>query len=530
MTEQFTNGAQTTLNGAINNSTTSLTVTSAAGFPTSGDFRIIIAAEGGNKDEILLVTGVSGTTFTVTRAYEAISDGTQVAQSHSNGATLAHVLTAGSLRAAGLPQGFIGASVFSNATTNIGNASFDPVTFTNEDFDTDSFHDNSTNTSRMTIPAGLGGEYLIQGNVEWDTNATGDRIVCIFKNGSDTSRGWTRDDATVIGLGQPVVVTLNLVAGDYVELRAYQNSGTTRTVGGNGRTNLSIVKLDSGKVGSGIGVSVSGTSTALSNGSYTSLAFESADIFDTDGFHNPSSNNTRLTIPTGLGGQYFLSIVCSWPVTAGTLPTDLRVAYRVDGGTDVILWRRYQQVPNSSVTHFQQASVVVALNAGQYVEVRQYVDVTGETTAQYSAQLMRLDSGSTSIGVPARAEVPAATTYSTTSTSFVAINSSLDLAINVGASGRVWVQGVFNCKLSTASDVDIAIGVGVDADGATHAGGWAATQSTPIPVGFGLILTGISSGPHTLKVYWKTSSNTLSIPGTTRGEAAPASWWMALPL
>lgn len=82
--ERFTNNASTTLNGAINNSTTSVVVTSATLFPTAGNFRIRI------EDEIMLVTAVSGSTFTVTRAYEGTT-----AASHADTTTVREVLTAG---------------------------------------------------------------------------------------------------------------------------------------------------------------------------------------------------------------------------------------------------------------------------------------------------------------------------------------------------------------------------------------------------------------------------------------------------
>ena len=85
-TEKFTNLASSTLNGAINNSVTSLDVTSAASFPTTGQFRIMIASE------IMLVTAVSSNTFTVTRGIEGTS-----AASHSNGDTVVHILTKGGL-------------------------------------------------------------------------------------------------------------------------------------------------------------------------------------------------------------------------------------------------------------------------------------------------------------------------------------------------------------------------------------------------------------------------------------------------
>lgn len=88
MAEQYTNNAQTTLNGAILNTDLSLTVTSATAFPATGTFRILI------DTEILIVTAVAGSVFTVTRAGESTA-----AAGHSNGATVTAILTAAQLTA-----------------------------------------------------------------------------------------------------------------------------------------------------------------------------------------------------------------------------------------------------------------------------------------------------------------------------------------------------------------------------------------------------------------------------------------------
>ena len=89
MVEQFANNAATTLSAAITMTTaTSCTVTSAAGFPASGSFRIKI------DGEILVVTAVAGTTFTVTRGAEGT-----VAATHANSADVIHLLTQGGLEA-----------------------------------------------------------------------------------------------------------------------------------------------------------------------------------------------------------------------------------------------------------------------------------------------------------------------------------------------------------------------------------------------------------------------------------------------
>lgn len=95
--EGFANAVQTTLNGAIDNSQTSITVTSSSNFPAT-PFRVRIKAEGANSSEICTVTNVSGTTWTVTRASEAYA-GSSSASAHGNGALVEHVLTAGGINA-----------------------------------------------------------------------------------------------------------------------------------------------------------------------------------------------------------------------------------------------------------------------------------------------------------------------------------------------------------------------------------------------------------------------------------------------
>ena len=84
--ERFANGGLSSLAAGIDNAVTSLTVASAVGFPTGGNFRIII------DSEIMLVTNVQGQTFTVTRGAEGTT-----AASHLAAAAVFHVLTAGSL-------------------------------------------------------------------------------------------------------------------------------------------------------------------------------------------------------------------------------------------------------------------------------------------------------------------------------------------------------------------------------------------------------------------------------------------------
>lgn len=100
--EQITNTAQTTLATGINASVTSLSIVSATGFPSSGNFRLLIGTE------ILLVTARSGTTLTVTRGQEG-----STAASHTAGVPVTIIFTAGALQAIldDLPKGGFSAEV-----------------------------------------------------------------------------------------------------------------------------------------------------------------------------------------------------------------------------------------------------------------------------------------------------------------------------------------------------------------------------------------------------------------------------------
>jgi hypothetical protein len=122
--------------------------------------------------------------------------------------------------------GFVGCKLTKTAAQTISNNSATALTWDNEIFDTDGFHDNATNNTRITIPTGKDGKYLVLIQNRWDTNATGTREHLVYKNGGSAeyqlvtmtaaSAGRTRYTASVI---------LSLVAGDYLESMAYQTSG-----------------------------------------------------------------------------------------------------------------------------------------------------------------------------------------------------------------------------------------------------------------------------------------------------------------
>ena len=132
---------------------------------------------------------------------------------------------------------FVGAMVYMGATMTLSNNSFTAVQFAATDYlDTDAFHDPSTNNTRLTIPAGKGGKYLVYGNVMYNSGS-GVVRVRINLNGSvfSETRNALNADET---LHQTAIMTL--AETDYVELIAYQNSGGNNDI--YGTTGLGGVK------------------------------------------------------------------------------------------------------------------------------------------------------------------------------------------------------------------------------------------------------------------------------------------------
>jgi hypothetical protein len=126
--------------------------------------------------------------------------------------------------AAGAAASFVGANATKTANQSLANVTLTAITFDGTDIlDTNSFHDPASNNTRMTIPAGLGGKYLIQATIQFASNTTGGRELQIYKNGATVLQYVTTDAEGSLTIA--ISGTYALVATDYVEIRAYQSSG-----------------------------------------------------------------------------------------------------------------------------------------------------------------------------------------------------------------------------------------------------------------------------------------------------------------
>jgi hypothetical protein len=131
-------------------------------------------------------------------------------------------------------KGVAGALVKKTAVQAIANDTATALTWASEDYDTDSIHDNSSNTSRLTVPNGVT-KVRVSASIQWDSNTTGIRQITFHKNGSVFQGSLTEvtvaaTNPTGLLSAQSAIVTVT--AGDYFEAIAYQNSGGSLNTGG----------------------------------------------------------------------------------------------------------------------------------------------------------------------------------------------------------------------------------------------------------------------------------------------------------
>lgn len=144
-----------------------------------------------------------------------------------------------------VPYIFSGAFVYNSANESVGNGADQTITWDSSTWDTDSYHSNVTNNSRLTAP--VTGKYEVFGGLAFFPNTTGDRYLNFRLNGAAILAYFVQASAKSGGIGTNVggYYQVALSAGDYVEMRGFQNSGgaLTVTMGAQGGSFFGIRRL-----------------------------------------------------------------------------------------------------------------------------------------------------------------------------------------------------------------------------------------------------------------------------------------------
>lgn len=105
---------------------------------------------------------------------------------------------------------------------------------------------------------------------------------------------------------------------------------------------------------------------------FTAVTFDGADIDDALNMHDPTTNNTRITVP--YTGMYMVTGSIWMNATAGG---SLREAAIRVNGTSLVWENRQTNAQNAGAQPSVQVSGPVFLNSGDYIEIMALNDVTG---------------------------------------------------------------------------------------------------------------------------------------------------------
>jgi hypothetical protein len=139
---------------------------------------------------------------------------------------------------------FAGCSLYRTVDqTGIASATNTAILWDAEHFDTDAYHSTVTNTSRITIPSGKAGKYLICGMTEINLLSATKVQTIIYLNGSIVRYAGDYQ-GTGTNVKGPYSIVLDLGVNDYIEIFARQDSGSNAdATGGTQRINVSVSLL-----------------------------------------------------------------------------------------------------------------------------------------------------------------------------------------------------------------------------------------------------------------------------------------------
>lgn len=103
------------------------------------------------------------------------------------------------------------------------------------------------------------------------------------------------------------------------------------------------------------------TTQATTSGTDLVLAWDT-ETYDTDAIHDTVTNNSRFTVPSGMGGKWNLATRIRYAANAsGTRD----IGYRLNGGSTVYI----AQTPGNAIARDIHASTTLTLAAADYIEV-----------------------------------------------------------------------------------------------------------------------------------------------------------------
>lgn len=175
------------------------------------------------------------------------------------------------------------------------------MVFNSEVYDTDAWHDTSSNTSRLTVPSGVAYAQFM-GGVQID-NVAGNSgyILDILKNGAALTgaipRTFDTTNHTTV-YAQVCTAPLAVSPGDYFELRVQVFTDTSVDIAA-GSWFAGWQAPAAPETFAGACILKSADQGAADYSAGAVVAFDE-ELYDVGGWHDNVTNNSRLTIPSGV--------------------------------------------------------------------------------------------------------------------------------------------------------------------------------------------------------------------------------------
>jgi hypothetical protein len=197
-----------------------------------------------------------------------------------------------------LPVNFRGALVTKTAIQTLSSGVATALSWDNEVYDLDSFHDNAVNNTRLTVPTGASLVRISQG-VHRSNASSSDLSITAYKNGVAGTSGFYNTDTSgnssiahyIVGASAPLAVS----PGDYFE--AYCTSSVASSIIQNSDyTWFSMEVLPSNLK---YAIVAKTTNTSIPSTTNTIATFNS-EVVDVGGWFDSGTSNERLVVPAGV--------------------------------------------------------------------------------------------------------------------------------------------------------------------------------------------------------------------------------------
>ena len=196
----------------------------------------------------------------------------------------------------------------------------------------------------------------------------------VAASGETTGLKWVADtqNTVVDAKGDLIVGT----AADTVARLAVGTNGHTLVANSSTSTGLEWQAFPSSTPTFAGCVLVNTTTQSINNATATAITWDTETI-DTDGYHSTVTNTSRITIPSGKGGKYYVYWFCDWGATTSGYVRNMIYKNNVSQ-------KQFSRDGNTPEGGTTLISCVLDLAVGDYVEAFGYQNSGSAKTAYVS--------------------------------------------------------------------------------------------------------------------------------------------------